>query len=1197
MVQNNRGGVPSYRHHPVQVCIAAIVAIGCLLAMAVKPFTSAFAEGEPYKISTENLTITVTHAVKDTDGNPVYENGSIKTETTTLSGPNIVIDPNEYYFKNQKPSYAINLDFNIPEGTLTPDNPVAVMQLPQGFTYEVQENRKFQNGNLSGTYSVSADGLVTLTYDSDTVTANNSMKLEQTFSYDLAISEQAQQNGSSWNENGISVSIKKFTDISVSKNVSDSHQGHNDTICPTEGAFCYSIRVESTTGTNEIHLEDILPEGYSGKITNIKVIKKNAGGNPTDGSFDTKNDEGSLSWYLPPLGAAEAYEITYEYKLDADDLTYGDHKLVNTAKVTTKNDHDKTIVDIATAEKTYTKEGPKVNKAFVTENEDGDFTWKVTINENKKDLEGWKLEDSTSDNHALVVDSVVIYEIVDGERSGEDKEIELPYTFSSEDNGKVYEVEYLTRRDPNNNNTYFTNTAKLTKGDSTSQGDAGHQSGTPAGNTSTKKTGVLVEDGSTDRKKILEWTVTISNPKGLAAGWSFQDTLQQINNASHYFTEKQWEEAQANIKKAFTDLSMDEPTSMNPNTSGSGYGSFTFTSPDPLPAKKSLVFTFHSTVECTQGTFNDASGKIEIANNAKVEGENDTTAKVIYAPPIESEITKTASNNNQSYDSLQKDNNGKPYVKWTIRWMPGSELIKKASGDDQFTVTLNEVLQTKGLAFLPLNPEPVGLKMSNLQKANVSIGNNGLFADGNAYASDNTTVLATAQLAEDKRSIEIVLTNALLKAMGGDVDAWDSNYGNRASLDFEVAAYVPEPEACTQDKCEHSYGNKVQWESSDKEDSGEANSTQIVYTSAGGLNKAVRAEEQYGQLNLNNNEIPYEVEVNPTAACRNGEVIDGMCTGEPITVTDTATYSNYRANSYLRLANDSVRVYEDMGEPTAGACPAGSEQYHSFNSNQDICIKPVEDFGVEASKDHTDRNNYKEILTFTVPDGKHLYLVYTYKVSGTTNDWASITNKAEMDGIRSKDIQTQLQIVKSAVTIYAKSISIIKVEEGKINKLLPGAQFKLWEYNGTEFVPAQQDGKDVIVTTNNKGRIDLTDKVYEQFDRDIAYAFEEIAAPSGYVLPENEANRFTYFILRNSTKEGPRMPEGYLQGYQGHTVHVFEASDPVAAELQIENKLGDNDSVMLPQAGGTGMNSWLWLSGFILVGIGLMLCNRVARRE
>lgn len=171
----------------------------------------------------------------------------------------------------------------------------------------------------------------------------------------------------------------------------------------------------------------------------------------------------------------------------------------------------------------------------------------------------------------------------------------------------------------------------------------------------------------------------------------------------------------------------------------------------------------------------------------------------------------------------------------------------------------------------------------------------------------------------------------------------------------------------------------------------------------------------------------------------------------------------------------------------------------------------------------TDGTNKVYKMTFAVPDGCYYRLTYEYRFlvgNQYGNQTFQISNKVDMFGHGETNSDYWYNYQEGGGTASqtnTNTLQLFKVERNKYNNTLPGATFKLSQWNSSGWSEVGND-----YTTDENGQIlfryaNQASGNVVKVERGVLYRLEEIAAPSGYIGDSTPH----YFLMldANQTKE------------------------------------------------------------------------------
>lgn len=519
-----------------------------------------------------------------------------------------------------------------------------------------------------------------------------------------------------------------------------------------------------------------------------------------------------------------------------------------------------------------------------------------------------------------------------------------------------------------------------------------------------------------------------------------------------------------------------------------------------------------------------------------------------------------------------------------------------------------------------------------------------------------STVLATAAVDEtwqdddgdgtwefDHQTVTIAIEPAMLKVimptMDGDnpnVDRWNRQ-GFTLVLRAGFHGWNP---PLTMHELTRSYDNTATWSYAGAP-GGSADSTVSVYDAQGNISKEFIGKNQGGH-----GVLPYQLNMNPKGECLAGasETDAAACALAHVSFDDVISYPHIvgYGKAALTLDRDSVAVYEVVQREADGSLPPGAQEFTPTEVSCDwqgcgpydgapVAVRKLgaDEYSFKVESDHPQTNQgycyknecrhdgatWKEKLTFDVPNGKHLYIDYAYRMTGDYTDqaWLQVDNTATFAGTvaRPSNTGSSVHMEEGNANISGAHFSMNKWsaerdEQGGLqltNTHLGGAKFQLyrWDAQAGKFVPqgepmttpSEERSDDNGQVTQHIGEIVFggssnvpTASTEVQFD--VAYMLREIEAPEGY-----EKAPDTYFVFRsgktrfNETtgREEPvaiMAPEGFGVSGDYRNVKDMSVNDGTAAMLDIGDPAVE-PQVELPVTGGDGAARWVAVVGAALL--------------
>jgi LPXTG-motif cell wall-anchored protein len=1005
----------------------------------------------------------------------------------------------------------------------------------------------------------------------------------------------------------------------------------------------YTVTVSSDYGTkSKVNVNDVL--SYTGftvsDVEIVKVEKTNTSGNPwtyntlTSDNYifdkDPKSGQYGMSLVLSELDAKEYYTITYRYKVDipvnAETTVSGD----NTVKASSGNTTDWDYVEHSTKKDI---DASKFSKNLISKSgkqiSDGNVEWTIIINSSQADINGYVLTDSAFDgleDGAITVKSTTTtaVENVDyciKKTADEKKQIEFYAPTGSETNTNTYVITYTQ----NVGNIYgggtVENTATISS-DGYSQEAKAEATISSSGNLEKKvNSAELSTDGDGDRCLIIEWNTDFTVPSsGIKAGTVYTDylgsqygtkyqwfTLDQINaiytaldglfdKANFDFSVYAYSKYEQYYTPQSTPIAYSEINSADTTIVYYKY-EVTFkkdisVTPDEGKNTKTFILNYKSTAAIPdEGNSYLSDGTWSFKNTAQV-GKLTSDATYTY----QKAVIKTDSEKGETDTSLGSHNNMTvgDSISWTIRIAVTDDLI-----DDGQTVTFSDQI--------PNNLELVGFKFgtdlkdlytaydaSNLpddaQSTTCAITGtkNGITAENGTY-EDN---LISVDFSGNWKTQQI---NYLYVTLTCRIQ--DGFFASAQSVTVQNQASVKYPGNIT-------YSSNIQQQTITKKQDQSGNNEN------NGSNEEVDVVKKYLYMSASDAEqgrMNYVIMINPK-----GEKLNE---GNDLTLEDCLSYEgiirwpdNSPYSYSISLIVSSVKLYEVDADGNLAAKEDGTK-----DKGDDV---NTEDWSFVYDEESNGDKTYDK-LSVTVPDGKKLMLLYTYRLTSDLmgvefTTWPNdITNTVDLIGTtqyEDKLASGRKWLLSKTAASASKdaSYTFLKVEKGKYNKVLQGAVFELYEYNGSDFASTG-----VKYTTDKYGKFTINyntggSQPYS-FKSNTAYCLKEIEAPDGYLLPTGEKQKEYFFYYSDDTETGS-MPENFktdehynaidFTGNAGETVvenervttlsikKVWKNSDnsdisnidqSLSVSVDVYRKVGDSaDGEYLETVTLDSLNSWTY---------------------
>ena len=1206
-----------------------------------------------------SISIKYQTATKGDDGSLTY--GEWQEMTPDANG--------SYHFdsyNNEDWRYRIKVEYHIPQGDLG-DRDYLVYEIPKQL--RVLENLSGPATNDSddvvGTYTLSTDGYMIIKLNDSVVKGNADHPLDGSLRFDVQVSEQGKKDGETIDLPGKKdiITIGKSYDLHVAK-TSGTRDKTNNTV-----PYTITVSTEYGTATN-ISLDDYLTNGtVEGDIVikdkNGNTVTPLGAAECADVQGDATNR--TFSTCLPKLNAGEQYTVTYMAK--AGDANANGNKISNTAKVTSKDGNGNKLTDESTSD-VYLSNKPGVEKTAGDRDENGNIKWTVTVNRNGDNLKGWTLRDLPGDGVDVPgniqmrntatgqTSNITLPYTFSGDDTGT---YEITYvtatTKMQSDYSNTATLCPTTNEVPKDNldsaGCSYAQTSKYV-------GSPFYKE--PSGDPSYK-----VNSSDPNNQTIeMHWQMHINKDSWSAAsipgGWEISDTLQQADGSQHYFTEAQ--------RKAFVDYAqnvafagMETPTitfyqrmwdgSLRPFTGTIGQQQkdvvgFKITSNQAIPKDKHIVLDYYSTGDLGDGTawrsFKNSSTMGSFSSEPTInynppskpsepdqpdqpdqpdKPQKTTSSFEKYDPDYSnwahaSQTSHDYGNLNESETQPPTYNNVYKYLEWALVAKLGTD--KLDSVDDGSTLTIKEHIP-EGLHLLPNDARRWWQALGAIEtRDNSTIGLNDRTPmtwseDHQRYelkrqGSDELVAYATI----DGQELVITVPSSSLKY------AKEHMSNGIATIGFTIRL-VPDADQFGKLSVTHMYKNTASaW--FDKSKIGDGEQTQTVTRDA--LKDVVGKEN----INKTNGRATYQLDINPHSYCLpdDSKTLDGKkCKTEQYAFTDTAQYSHSSdfGNANLVLDPESVSIYttdldKSKGEETEIA-PVKEVKREWVDSKKGydyvvhygdkVKVKKLtksECSYVLTSNHPQNDSHWSETLHFTVPNGMHLYVQYTYKVhadykdlEGSTmqwNPWISIQNSATLVGKVASPTDNSLAVnaEDAAASIKGIHVSAYKVDSTNNAELLQGAVFNLmaWDEQSKQWETvkdADDPSKNLELVSDENGKVSISTDQYRKLTYNHAYALKEIKAPAWYNC-ESEPH---YFMLTfsNTEKYPVEAPSDFNSAKYG-----AEMMAPGSA-MYFDDSPKDRD---LPLTGMLGGARWIVLGGAVLAviaGAFAMDSQRATRRR
>lgn len=997
------------------------------------------------------------------------------------------------------------------------------------------------HGKKIGRMDVNTDGLVVITFSDDVTGFDYKDHFKGTFKVwgQAFAKDDSTSDTITFPGHGNSFTLKKKSDISIHKDVDSK-------IILEKGRtyFKYTIKVNSTNGTagETVTIKDNIKNLWqvTGQFdrASFKLTKDGADAAIPVGypKIETKSDGTSNFTIegLEALQAGENYTLTYLYEItNANTLPKDGGNVTNSATASYGNNTtnpDGTWKSIMSPELSVKKEG-----VYGDNNPDtvmtGRILWTITVdNPSGRDLNGFKVTDTVQTEGVIILDqddvSGNIIQIKDGNNNEVDKIVDgeakkggtakvsddkrsFEYTFPANSTSTKYTFTYRTTVPLNNSadSVQVLNKVNIDKGSEHYQGDG-------SANVSKREAlllkvplgGTELEADNNRLKTVWELVIRSDASADTAKQFTIRDYFESPTNKNgqtmdHYADKSKLEEeltavgSKNNEKGLFFDVLVngayrrvygieamkalgadvtiqyytDEDSTKEAGGNTDKVKSFTITVDWTGRSTPLSVVQIHAkgyTTYVDSADSLESGEKLSIYNYIKAGGK-EQGAKSDYEKPTKKKpnLGKLVSTNEWTgfKDSAKIDYTGENTLIWY-------KLLLKNLDDNEATVTdtLPAGLEYTGTYYVGWSTAETEGRNQNDKLMPFITGGSNEGAQNTQYL-EKPTVTGTADAGQT-----LVFK---LKDLNTLHNPKEGSY--QIAIIFSVKVTDDYWDDISENPTKK-YPNEATWDKSDKKARADAFVTR--------KNSYVEKKNDYVE---GNKEVTYTVEIN-----KEGKTLLSTA-GKSLVLHDVLTVPS-KISAEIDLPN--IKLYDDGGNDVTTR----------------MKCKPDEVVD--------DRTNKTYKITVEVPDGAHYTLKYTYKfivpdnvVDGTKFD---IKNTVDMFGnseTPSELVYKHSGAAGSVTQDNTNTLKVYKVETDKFYNTLPGATFKLSQWNSSGWSEVGND-----YTTDENGQIlfryanQVSGNVVK-VERGVLYRLEEIAAPNGYIGDSTPH----YFLMldANQTKE------------------------------------------------------------------------------
>ncbi len=938
-------------------------------------------------------------------------------------------------------SVKISIEYTLDNNVVDSQNRVIYYDMPNVFVLEKEQQGTVRDkGRVVGTYTISKDGKIAITFNNDFVIDGEGfagqIQFQGTVSCDLDKDET--KNIVIGNNTG-TITIKPEnikTDISMKK---------SGTVSEDKSRIDYTLTVSTKNGTGgSVEVSDAFANATaSAKYdkSSLSVTRVTEEGNRVTVSnyspvFGTS---GGLQKFLinnlPELKAGEQYIITYT----ADNISLpntgnGEASVSNYAKAASNGE--------MSDQQIYTQvQNALVSKSGNYNNKTGKISWMININSQGSDLNGYTVGDQLDGKDFTG-------KVTLSSSGGDFKEVSLPYTFPKNSTGAftiTYDTDAPEGEEGSTSKT--TNQVHLKK-DNYDYSDTKEIYVTHESN-SFFKTFDRAEDES-EEKALYWWTGAIHLVKSVAAGdkLTYTDTIvdaeDENNVENHYTTVSLMRKLSIEIDNKATD----KYTIIYYDINGDK-----ISETDSLTHVKSFEIIFDTTegikaenIKMKYPTYADYSqiafGETkEFINKAKTPyGSSEASHKYTKLAPLEKQIIKIDDNGAKTYVSGTTnidfdETEGKLNYRVLIR------TNSFPSGD----IVLNDIV-------------PYGAVFDEESISAAFYQNDWYEYTSISYWDSISQTNKTYDLAgKEKPTVTIDEGVAVITIP----DGYNGN-GNDNTISLRYSINISEDTIWDDLTVKTSiYTNTIKW--------GNYSSKQTAHVNRN-VNKVSKNGIQLVDEDGNpTNIIEYSVLLNPASE----DLIDGSDTISVKDILSTGDSVNAELNpSSVKLYSYSPKAENGRGDEIS------SERYSV-------------------------RYDYEnDEITFTIPDNLACVLAYQYVFQRDSKAGnIPISNSVELSGDKIYNYATKTMLAESSSSASAtkRKLTIYKVDDKNYLKTLPNAVFELECFD----VSTSEWKKEDTYKTSTDGTIEF-DFAKGEIKQNILYRLTETVPPSGYKMDNDK---------------------------------------------------------------------------------------------
>lgn len=980
-----------------------------------------------------------------------------------------------------------------------------------------------------------------------------------------------------------------------------------------DGKLTYTVNVVSKKGTpGEVSYEDAITnlDGLTLEkptivvkkrtVTETRASKEDEWGNsdPSDWAATTGDKldgtaDGKISGTLPKMETEVSenglertyteYQVTYTY--DVKNLDDKDYTLKNKVSTSSKNDNGVEIKK--DADKTVEIKNKYTLTKTAGNYQNGKIQWTITFNENHCDITDAVLNDTMTANGTTISNVFAQAEEIqitpatgwtyvdNNNKSTQNKNEAVGIKFMAPEgqtNTEKYTITYTTKHTQGGTDYTVQNTANAKD----SKGGLIDSVTTPGtvGRIGVMKYSVNSKAEENGNTLTIPWRVSIdfTNAGALAKDTIYADVF--TANAEHWMTKAQANALIESLKWSSTVYSLGQVTDEDSDVNvDSNTFKVEFYTDNTIKLDGNRKITTQGTAyENLQEDAKIYGFRIVVAENFELSADK-KALKINYSTTADTSQVKPGTGvtyrNLFDYQAYNFD-----YAKANITKMDGDDRTGTTTVvSEDGTITWKIKIHTNKIGLngsVTVHDDlPAGVVVESVKRQddNDVINVN----PGVEFTKNWNNDILTGIYNKNENTLEMTLSNVNKLRQNADYifiikckAVSDPKNGTTAIVPGKVYEYTNKASAWFDSHKDAPIGGSSQTQNwSQKENKIEVEPLSKSAQSAG---------DQYGGRKMN-----YTVAINPDGV----NLLQGE-NSSTLTVTDILSVQVHP--DYICLKDKTTRTGESAAKVTVNASLDEKNIklcYASKDANGNLVAgSAVQGYGLEI-KTYTDPQNssrmlYKITLS-DLPDGYAMLLSYTYELESNIDtvypNWWSygywdgvVTNTASLEGTSYKSAEYQdkheYRNAGAGGGVYRDhALTIKKVESGKYYNVLPGAEFKLQQYDGTQFV----DVEDKTYTTNEKGQFTI-EKSGADYLTNTLYRLVEITPPNGYALPENPEEEAVYFYFKDTADTAHILPTDIpakAVDLNSESKLVYVENEPNLTSVTVEKKWNNSDGTPL----------------------------------